>query len=160
MPILLALIAQLLSLVGGQIDVHTMEARFPITDLYGARRQTDAALSCPGQGRPELWIARTASDEVRAHELAHAVDCLDDRLLNGSPSRRPKVRPAWTSDYCWQSDAEWYACSVVHHQRIDPHNARNWSSDAVAVAWAAATPDSRVRIGIAKPSRFALPPAR
>ena len=127
MSLLAVLVAQLLALVAGQVDVRTMDSDFLITDLYGQRRLAEAAFDCAEEGRPTLWLSKTAPEETHAHELAHAVDCLDDGMLNGSPSRRPSERPPWASDYCWDSDAEWYACAVVKHGRMDPHLAAGWA---------------------------------
>lgn len=113
----MALFMALWAEVGGGIS-HTYtneDVRFH--DLYGVERTAPAAFECGD--RPRLLIAPTASIFVIYHELAHAKDCLDDGLLNGSPGSRPAERPAWVSDYCWQSEAEWYACSLVHEVVVD-----------------------------------------
>ena len=71
------------------------------------------------------------------HELAHAYDCADNGAMDSSPTLRPAVRPAWASDYCWLSDAEWYACSVVRFGTVRPHEVAPWGPEALAAAGAA-----------------------
>ena len=64
--------------------------------------------------------------ETLAHELAHANDCIDNGEMDASTTIRPTVRPDWVSNYCWNSDAEWYACSVIRYGNVAPHEARGW----------------------------------
>ena len=117
MPELVGLYLTPWALAGLGVVVHEVEGPVHFVDLYGEERHAPGALSCAPGEPPELWISAGADLVVLVHELAHAFDCLDDGELNGSPTRRPDARPAWTSDYCWSSDPEWYACSVVHHAR-------------------------------------------
>jgi hypothetical protein len=119
------------SLVGGHVVIHDVDGHVPITDLYGSARHAEGATGCEG-GAPAIWISRQASLDTLVHELAHAYDCLDNGALDGSPSKRPPARPAWASDYCWESDVEWYACAVVHYRRVDPHTHASWGRDAFA----------------------------
>jgi hypothetical protein len=114
MPELVGLYLTLWALAGAGVVVHEVEGPVHFVDLYGEERHAPGALSCQPGRPPELWISNDADLEVLAHELAHAYDCLDDGELNGSPAPRPAQRPTWVSDYCWSSDAEWYACDVVH----------------------------------------------
>jgi len=112
---LFGLYLTLWALSGAGVLVHEVDGPVQFVDLYGEERDAPGAFSCvPGQP-PELWISAGADLEVLVHELAHAFDCLDDGALNGSPSHTPEARPAWASDYCWRSAAEWHACSVVHN---------------------------------------------
>lgn len=118
MTAFVALFMALWAEVGGDIShVYTNEdIRF--RDLYGNERTATASFECGP--KPVLRIAPTASILTIYHELAHAKDCLDDGLLNGSPGApRPAERPAWASDYCWNDPAEWYACSLVHNVVVD-----------------------------------------
>ena len=103
------------SMLGIDVELHRVEGPVRFTDLYGEQRLAPGALACPEGEEPQLWLSRDASAAVIAHELAHAIDCSDDGLLNGSPSSRPGERPEWVSDYCWSSDAEWHACAVARH---------------------------------------------
>ncbi|MDA1062001.1 MAG: hypothetical protein O2895_03720, partial [Chloroflexi bacterium] len=117
---LFGLYLTLWALSGAGVVVHEVAGPVQFVDLYGDERDAPGAFSCvPGQP-PELWISAGADLEVLVHELAHAFDCLDDGELNGSPSRTPEARPAWASDYCWRSAAEWHACSVVHSATARP----------------------------------------
>ena len=112
---LLELVTALFALVGPQLSVQYLDRPVRFTDLYGAERRAAAALECPRSGQPVLYLGPGADLPTLTHELAHAHDCADDGKLNASPIRgaRPAQRPAWASDYCWNTDAEWYACWVV-----------------------------------------------
>lgn len=116
MGTLFGLFVTLWALVGSGVTVHQLDGPVHFTDLYGNERRAPAALACPPDGRAVLWLGDRVDLETMVHELAHALDCSDDGQLNASPIRgeRPAVRPSWVSDYCWESDAEWYACWVVH----------------------------------------------
>jgi hypothetical protein len=116
---LFSLFLSLWALVSAQVTVYPTRGPVPITDLYGSHRGAEAATGCT-RGRPTIWLASTASVETLVHETAHAYDCIDDGLINGSPGLRPAARPAWASDYCWDADAEWYACSVVYYRDVHP----------------------------------------
>ena len=107
------------------LTVHRLDGPVQFTDLYGNAREAEAALGCPAGG-PELWLSPTVRIETLVHELAHARDCLDNGVMDASPTQRPAIRPSWVSDYCWGSDAEWYACSVLHFGSIDPHQVSGW----------------------------------
>ena len=115
MPELVGLYLTLWALSGVGVVVHEVERPVHFVDLYGEERHAPGALSCAPGEPPQLWISADADLEVLVHELAHAFDCLDDGELNGSLARRPAQRPTWATDYCWSSDAEWYACSVVRN---------------------------------------------
>lgn len=118
---LLELVTALWVLVGPQLSVRQLDGPVRFTDLYGAERQATAALECRRGGQPVLYLAPGIDLPTLAHELAHAHDCADDGKLNASPIQgaRPAQRPAWVSDYCWNTDAEWYACWVVRSGKID-----------------------------------------
>ena len=124
---LLELVTALFALVGPQLSVQYLDRPVRFTDLYGAERQTTAALECRRSGQPVLYVGPGVDLLTLAHELAHAHDCADDGKLNASPigGARPAQRPTWASDYCWKSDAEWYACWVVHSGRVDVPPARD-----------------------------------
>jgi hypothetical protein len=117
----LDLVTALWLLVGPQLTVQHLDGPVRFTDLYGAARHAPAALECRGRGNAVLYLGPAVDARTLAHELAHAHDCADDGKLNASPIRgaRPAQRPAWVSDYCWNTDAEWYACWVVHSGQVD-----------------------------------------
>ncbi len=125
MQVLIPMLIALWSIVAPDLTVHRLDGPVKFTDLYGNAREAEAALGCPASG-PELWLSPTVSLETLVHELAHARDCLDNGVMDASLTQRPAVRPAWASDYCWFSDAEWYACSVVYYGDINPHEAEGW----------------------------------
>ena len=133
MSALFPLFLSLWSLVAGQLAIHQLSGPVTFTDLYGSPREAEAALGCP-DGKAELWLSPTVSWETLVHELAHAYDCIDDGEMNNSRSSRPATRPAWASDYCWSSDAEWYACSVVYYGSIQPAAVAPWGKPALARA--------------------------
>lgn len=135
---LFSLFLSLWSLVSAHVTVHPLSGPVPITDLYGSHRGAEAATDCAG-GRPAIWLSSNASVETLVHETAHAYDCLDDGAMNNSPSLRPAVRPAWASDYCWTSDAEWYACAVVYYRDVHPQRVAPWGKAAQAAAAVATT---------------------
>ncbi len=119
---LLALFVALWELVGLQTTVLSTSGPVHFTDLYGSERHAAAALECRPGGKPVLYLSPSADIETIVHEFAHAYDCLDDGSMNASPmgGSRPAERPAWTSDYCWNTDAEWYACSAVRARMVRP----------------------------------------
>ena len=118
---------------GVGVVVHEVEGPVHFVDLYGEERHAPGALSCAPGEPPQLWISADADLEVLVHELAHAFDCLDDGELNGSLARRPAAaHHAWTTDYCWSSDAEWYACSVVRNATTRAHGLPERWQDARA----------------------------
>ena len=121
MPELVGLYLTLWALSGVGVAVHGVEGPVHFVDLYGEERRAPGALSCTPGEPPQLWISAGAGLEVLVHEVAHAFDCLDDGELNGSLARRPAERPAWATDYCWSSDPEWYACSVVRNAATRAH---------------------------------------
>jgi hypothetical protein len=123
--LLLPLLIALWTAVAPNLTVHRLDGPVLFTDLYGSAREAEAALGCPASG-PELWLSPTVSIETLVHELAHAYDCQDDGAMNASPTQRPAQRPAWVSDYCWGSDAEWYACSVVRYGDVHPDTVPGW----------------------------------
>ncbi|MPZ97796.1 MAG: hypothetical protein GEU80_00435 [Dehalococcoidia bacterium] len=121
LTLLLALAAQ----AGPDVTVYRLGGPVEFTDLYGSVRTAEAAVGCPG-GHPELWLSPSVSLETLVHELAHVYDCVDNGAMDGSPTLRPLARPVWASDYCWESEAEWYACSVAHYGSVYPHLEPDW----------------------------------
>ena len=118
MSALVALYIALWSAVGPSVHIHELDAPVQFVDLYGNQREAPGATGCSPARGADLWFGPSADLEIVVHELAHAYDCLDDGVLNGSPIERPAERPAWVSDYCWTSDVEWYACWVVNSGQI------------------------------------------
>jgi hypothetical protein len=118
----MALFVALWELIGVQTSVQYSHGPVSFTDLYGSERHAAAALECRPGGRPVLYLSPTADLETVLHEFAHAYDCIDDGVMNASPvgQARPARRPSWASDYCWDSDAEWYACWVVRARAVRP----------------------------------------
>jgi hypothetical protein len=107
--------------IGASVEVEPVHGPVRFTDLYGSPREAVAATECR-DGASVLWLSDDGlSLDVVIHELAHAHDCADNGEIDGSPGGRPDARPAWTSDYCWNSAAEWYACSVSRAGRIHPY---------------------------------------
>ena len=125
MQVLIPLLIALWTAVAPGLTVHRLDGPVQFTDLYGNAREAEAALGC-SPGGPHLWLSPTISLETIVHELAHARDCLDNGTMDASLTLRPAVRPDWVSDYCWFSDAEWYACSVVEFGDVNPHEADGW----------------------------------
>ncbi len=136
MPALLSVFLALWAIVGGRVTIHQLSGPVRFTDLYGSPREAAAATGC-SQGRPEMWLSPDVDMATLVHETAHAADCLDDGNMNDSPSLRPAVRPAWVSDYCWDSDAEWYACSVTYYLNAHPYTVAPWGPLATADAGSA-----------------------
>ncbi len=125
MQLILTLFLTLWTAVSPNLQVHRVDGPVEFTDLYGSAREAEAALGCD-EGTPHLWLSPTVTLETLAHELAHANDCIDNGEMDASTTIRPTVRPDWVSNYCWNSDAEWYACSVVRYGNVAPHEARGW----------------------------------
>jgi hypothetical protein len=127
MPALFSVFLSLWMLVAGHLTVHQLAGPVRFTDLYGSPREAEAATGCV-RGQAEMWLAPSFDMDTLVHETAHAYDCVDDGLMNNSPSLRPAVRPEWVSDYCWTSDAEWYACSVVYYRDVHPNRVAPWGA--------------------------------
>jgi hypothetical protein len=123
MPEVTAFLLLLWSFIGIDVELHPVDGPVHFTDLYGEERHAPGALACPTDGPPQLWLSGDAAPSIVVHELAHALDCSDDGSLNGSLGQRPHSRPDWVSDYCWSSDAEWYACSVTRAEPFAPGSA-------------------------------------
>lgn len=74
---------------------------------------TYARASCDN-GKTTISITPPVAVWILTHELAHALDCQDNWVLDGSPGLlRPSERPVGMTDYCWANDAEYFACAVV-----------------------------------------------
>lgn len=125
MQVLLSLLLTLWTAVSPTLQVHRVDGPVQFTDLYGSTREAEAALGCD-DGTPHLWLSPTVSLETLVHELSHAYDCVDNGEMDASPTTRPAERPAWVSDYCWYSDAEWYACSTVRYGSVTPQDSPSW----------------------------------
>ncbi len=114
LSILAATVLALLAMLGPYVVIETHEGPFGIYDSYGDLRLVDAATFCAGPGYLPMIVM---TDEglpldVLAHELAHAYDCIDNGVMDGSPIERPAMRPAWTTEYCWMLHSEFFACSA------------------------------------------------
>ena len=118
---LLSLLFALWSLAGSDVVVHQVDGPVRFTDLYGSEREAAGAVGCPEGGPAHLWLSLGVDTETLVHEMAHVWDCVDDGLMNASPidGVRPPVRPVWVSDYCWNTDAEWYACWAAYSRSVD-----------------------------------------
>lgn len=99
-------------LVYSVLVVTVQEGPVLFYDAYGIHRATSAGFAC-AEGIPFLWVQPDVTLDVLVHELAHAYDCIDNGILDGSPISRPATHPAWASDYCWVLHSEYYACSVT-----------------------------------------------
>ncbi len=120
MLLLIHLVLGLLAM-GATVEVEPVAGPVRFTDLYGSPREAVAATACR-DGASTIWLARDGiAFEIVLHELAHAYDCADNGEIDGSPAGRPAERPAWSSDYCWNSPAEWYACSLTETGRLRPY---------------------------------------
>ena len=121
--LLIKLLLGLMSL-GAAVEVETVAGPVRFTDLYGSPREAVAASGCM-DGASKIWLSdEGASFEVLLHELAHAYDCADNGEIDGSPGGQAEHRPAWASDYCWDSPAERYACAVTETGQLRPFSPR------------------------------------
>jgi hypothetical protein len=93
MSALFSLFLALWTIVGGHVTLHQLSGEVHFVDLYGTQRTADSATGC-NAGQPEIWMAPNLPMATFVHELAHAYDCMDDGVMNDSPSLRPAVRPA------------------------------------------------------------------
>lgn len=112
---LIELFLLLWSLVGGQFTWHN---ELP-PGLGEVAPHVYGGLSCKTR---EAWLAPSAGLEGAVHELAHAYDCVDDGLLNGSPGHAPDIDWGMVCDRlghpCPYWNAEWYAYEVVRTHRL------------------------------------------
>ena len=118
---LFSLFLTLWSLAGTNMVIHEVDGPVRFTDLYGSAREAAGAVGCPGDGKAHLWISRDVDMDTLVHEMAHVWDCIDDGQMNASPigGARPAQRPAWAGRYCWDTDAEWYACWATRSLSVD-----------------------------------------
>lgn len=131
MHVLLTLFLTLWTAVSPNLQAHRVDGPVEFTDLYGSAHEAEAALGCD-EWTPYLWLSPTVMLATLAHELAHANDCIDNGEMDASTPIRPTMRPEWVSNYCWNSDAEWYTCSVVRYGNVAPHEARGWPNYPLA----------------------------
>ena len=112
-----ALLLQLLLLVGGATSIRFVDADRVHVAFQGSILATGGYMTCDAR-RAEVTVAARAPEieETLAHELAHAVDCIDDRVLNGSPlpSGATLSRPI---AHCLADRVEFYACWAVEQGR-------------------------------------------
>jgi hypothetical protein len=115
-----ALVMQLFVLVASATAFRFVDAEHVSVPFQGYTLVTGGYMTCEA-GRPEITLAaRTPGFEVTlAHELAHAVDCLDDGEMNGSPlpADATLARPL---THCLANRAEFYACWTVE-QGVSSH---------------------------------------
>lgn len=109
----MALFALLWPLVGDAYEWHN---GLPVDVLA----RNPAALGAFDCAAGEGWVSVTAPMNVVVHELAHAYDCLDNGLLDGSPGH---PLPAWSRDWVYFDmppywAAEHYAHEVVRTGRL------------------------------------------
>lgn len=111
MSLALAALFALVSLAGGT-EWEPTDGQFRIMDQTGTIRLTSNATYNLNGGVPYIrYNTHDLPDEATLmHELRHALDVLDDGILNGSTDPRPAVRPAGVNYYCWLP-VEWAACS-------------------------------------------------
>ena len=117
LAILAATVLALLSLLpANSFAFRVMDGPFFYVDGYGNLRTELIATGCTSKGGAIVFLptAGASLDEL-VHELAHAYDCIDNGVMDGSPIERPAERPTWVSDYCWLLKAEWFACSVQRY---------------------------------------------
>ncbi len=113
LSILAATVLTLLALIGPNIDFRDSGDGFYFVDGYGNIRLEPTAVGCTTGGVAVIYSPSSGLTlDILVHELAHAWDCVDDGVMDGSPIDRPAERPAWASDYCWTLRAEFFACSA------------------------------------------------
>lgn len=128
MTALIALLLALSAAVLPSVELH--EEPIAFRDLYGVERYEDGAAACVPGSKPIVWIARSASLEVAIEELAHAYDCLDDGMMNGSPMPTVSVLK-------WHGPPE-TAVARLHVLRYREHPAEAWA------AWCLQNPGSAI----------------
>lgn len=131
---LIGLLFTIWTLVSADLTVTQFDGPVRFTDLYGSARTAEAALACPTDAAPILLLSDRFSVATLVHELAHAYDCQDNGVMDGSPISRPDQRPAWASEYCWAADAEWYACAVVQYRTLFPDEVAPWGHEEAVPA--------------------------
>lgn len=108
-----ALLVQLLVLVGASTSFRFLDAELVNVSFQGSILATGGYMTCEA-GRPVITLAARAPEleATLAHELAHAADCLDDGVLNGSPlpTGASLARP---TAHCLADAVEFYACWAV-----------------------------------------------
>ena len=113
-----ALLLQLLLLVGAGTSLRFVDAERVHVAFRGSILATGGYMTCDA-GRAMVTLAARAPEieETLAHELAHAADCIDDGVLNGSPLP-PGATLARPIAHCLADRAEFYACWAVEQGRV------------------------------------------
>lgn len=109
-----ATLVEFLALVASLTTFRFVDAPLVAVPFQGATLQTTGYSTCDGTGRPTITLAARADrlDATLVHELAHARDCLDNGLIDGSllPADAVLERPI---SHCTANRAEMYACWVT-----------------------------------------------
>ncbi len=102
-------------MVSSTLTVMISDKPVEFMDLYGNDRVAVAAVYCELSGQSTLFIHPPIDIPTLVHELAHAYDCQDDGLFNGSPLVDEYKE---SNRYCGKSRAEFYACQMGQRAKI------------------------------------------
>lgn len=113
-------------LVGSLTSFRFVDGPLLEVPFMGAPLRTTGFTTCSELGRPTITLARGAPtiEATLVHELAHARDCLDNGVIDGSPLP-VDGRLERPSAHCTVNRAEFYACWVTeqagHASTSDAH---------------------------------------
>jgi hypothetical protein len=88
--------------------------RMPGTDKYTPYARS--RVYCHEGGRAVIYLRNGEPESVRLEEYAHAFDCRDNGVVDGSPGH--PMPAVCTAFYICDNPAEWYASEVVRTGRL------------------------------------------
>lgn len=112
-------LVELLVLVSTLTTFRFEDAALIPVPFRGQTLLTTGYTECNEQGRPSITLAARAAtlESTLVHELAHARDCLDNGVVDGSllPPAAVLLVP---SAHCTANRAEFYACWVTEQAAL------------------------------------------
>ena len=108
--LLTSIYSLLLGQLGGFVTIEHVESNriefFQSDSVYVVAK---ASTTCYGGERALIRLPRTASFQTQLHELAHAYDCKDNGVMDGSPlAGNAWINPDWPR--CHIEVDRGYAC--------------------------------------------------
>lgn len=139
----MAALVELLLLVGTLTTFRFEDAALLPVPFMGSTLLTTGYTTCSANGRPTITLARRAAtiEATLLHELAHARDCLDNGVVDGSLLASGAILER-SPAHCHGNRAEYYACWVTE-QAIATAIGSSGATPSAAIGEAVAPAESQ-----------------